>query len=306
MQYYRTIERTFHAGDRPALKVANRRGNLVVVGEDREDIQFTAQLAVQADDEHAGNEQLDHIQLPMNEVDGRVEIGPPQFDEGGFHGVTLFGFRVPVGFGFGTRIDMQLRVPRACGVEALNRSGAIRVSGTRAAVKVEGRSGRIEVRDVEDDVHVESRSGGVEVHTVHGGVVVDSRSGKVEVEDVDGPLRLESRSGSIVARAVTGDVGVQVKSGRVRLETIGGAIEVAGGSGSVEVRGRVQRPISIELTAGAVRLAVSRDSAFYMDAESRVGSVRSELPVGYLERPPQDAPTVRVRTQSGAIRVVAL
>ncbi len=77
-------------------------------------------------------------------------------------------------------------------------------------------------------------------------------------------------------------------------------------SGSVEFRGRVAQPISMEVTAGSVRLAVSRDSGFFLDAESRAGSVRSELPVGYLERPPKDAPTVRVRTQSGTIRVVAL
>jgi hypothetical protein len=306
MQYYRTIERTFRAGERPSLKASNRRGELVIVGEDREDIAFTAQLAVQADSEREGNDQLDRIQIPMNEVDGRVEIGPPLYDETSFGGVTLFGFRVPMTLGFGTRVDMQVRVPRRCAVDVVHRSGALRISGLHGATKAENRTGHAEIRDIQGDVRLDSRSGGVEVQDVRGNVEIDSRSGKVEIEDIAGTLRLVSRSGSVTVRKVTGRVSVQGRSGRLRLEDVTGPVELTAQAGAVEYRGRVQAPITIDVTSGSVRLAVSRDSAFYMDAESRIGSVRSELPVGYLERPPEDAPTVRVRTQTGSIRVVAL
>jgi hypothetical protein len=306
MQYYRTTERTFSAGDHPSLKIGNRSGELVIIGEDRADIAFTAQMAVQADSESAGNEQLDRIQIPMNEADGRVEIGPPNYDEAAFGGMTFFGIRVPVSFGFGTRIDMQVRVPRHCAVEAAHRSGALRIAGLRELVNAENRSGRVEIRDIEGNVRLESRSGVAELRDIRGNVDVESRSGKVEVENVDGTLRLGSRSGSVTIRKVTGPVTMQGRSGKIRLDDVAGPIELSAQSGMVEFRGRVQQPISIEVTSGTVRLAVSRDSSFYMDAEARVGSVRSELPVGYLERPPEDAPTVRVRTQTGSIRVVAL
>jgi hypothetical protein len=90
----------------------------------------------------------------------------------------------------------------------------------------------------------------------------------------------------------------------VRVEDVRGPVEIATDTGAVEYRGRVLQSISIEATTGSVRLAVPADARFYLDATSRVGSVRSDLPIGEGEPPAEDAPTVCVRTEMGSIRIV--
>ncbi|MPZ99904.1 MAG: DUF4097 family beta strand repeat protein [Dehalococcoidia bacterium] len=305
MQYHRTVERTFSVGPRPTLRVANSRGELVVVGEDREDISFVAQLSADAESEREGEARLDAIRLPMHQAGDIVTVGPPEHDESPSGALTIFGFRVGVGWGGGTRVAMQVRVPRGCLVYAAHRSGTLRAHGMHADLHVESRSGRVEVGDVSGAVTIEARSGGTEARGITGNLAVDVRSGRVEVERVRGDVRLETRSGSVTAREVVGAISVRGRSGRIRLEDIDGPFDISTTAGSVEYRGRVAHAGSINVHHGSVRLAVTRDSGFYMDAESHHGSVRSDLPVDYLTRPPADAPTVRVRAHNGSIRVVA-
>jgi hypothetical protein len=302
MQYYRTVEHTFEVDQGAELQVENRRGEILVTAEERDDIAFIGQLIVNADSERDGEERLDAIQLPITSSRSRVSIGPPSYDER--TALSIFGISLQVPRS-GTRVDMQLRVPKHVRVRSMSRSGVSRINGLGGPLFVGSRSGRVELRDIEGDVTVDGRSGGIEVREVRGDVEIDNRSGKIEVEGVDGEVKVRTRSGTTSVQRVTGAVDVQSRSGRLRLEDIDGSVEARNYSGSVEYRGGIKSPMNIELASGSVRLAVPRDAAFWMDAETRAGSIRSELPVDYLKEPEADAPTVRVRTLSGSIRVVA-
>ncbi len=306
MQYYRTIEETFPAAESGRLRISNRSGELTVLGEDREDIALAVQLSVDADNEREGNRALDAIRIPMTAAGGSVEVGPPDFEDRRST-VVVLGVRIGglhLG-GVGTRVNMVARVPRGCVVVAEQRSGPLRVSGLSAGLRAESRAGHSEVAEVTGDVVLESRSGTTEVRKVVGDLNVESRSGRLEVESVTGQTVLRSRSGNVFIRDVGGGLSVESRSGRVQMEDVRGPVQVRAHAGAVEFRGRVQRPVDIEVHSGHVKLAVTRDSHFFMDAETNVGSIRSELPVDYLERPPEDAPVVRVRTHAGAVRIVA-
>lgn len=303
MQYYRTLDRTFPTRPGSRLRIANRSGELTVIGEDREDISIAIQLSVDAENQREGDARIDAIHIPIAETDGDVEIGPPEYDESG-GGVVLLGIRIGIGRG-APSINMVARVPRSCAVEAEQRSGPLRISGLGSGLRAESRAGQSQVSDVQGDVVFESRSGTTEIRKIEGDLEVGSRSGRLEIEDVQGHLTLRSRSGSVIVRDVTGELTLDGRSGRIQLEDVRGPVHVRSRAGSVELRGRIQWPVDIEIQSGSVKLAVTRDSAFFMDAETQHGSIRSELPVDYLDRPPAEAPTVRVRTQSGAVRVVA-
>jgi DUF4097 and DUF4098 domain-containing protein YvlB len=302
MQYYRTIEHTFEVDHGAELQVENRRGEILITAEERDDIAFIGQLIVNADSERDGEERLDAIELPIAATPSHVSIGPPSYDER--TALSIFGISLQVPRS-GTRVDMQLRVPRHVRVRSMSRSGVSRISGLGDTVFVGSRSGRVELRDIDGDVTVEGRSGGIEVRDVRGDIEVDNRSGKIEVEGVEGAVKVRTRSGATAVQQVTGAVDVQSRSGRLRLGDIGGEVEAHNRSGSVEYRGAIRSPMNIELASGSVRLALPRDAAFWMDAETRAGSIRSELPVDYLKEPDETAPTVRIRTLSGSIRVVA-
>jgi hypothetical protein len=304
VQYYRTIERTFEAGERPSLRIANRAGELTVIGEDRADIALKVQVAVEAVGPAEGEARLDQVAIPMSESSGRVEIGPPEHEEPELAGMRVFGIKIGIHGLRGTRIDMQVRVPRDCSVEVSHRSGPLRVVGVRRGVRAESRSGRTEIQDIVEDVFLESRSGASEISKVRGRLYVDSRAGKVEVEDIEGDVKVVGRSGMVSVRQVRGNVSVATRAGRIQLEDVQGAVEAQGHSGTFEYRGRIEHPMTIELHSGAVRLGVTAASSFYLDAETHAGSIRSELPVDYVKPPEPGAPTVRVRTHAASIRVV--
>jgi len=261
MKYTRTIERNFEVGAAPVLRVANRDGRIRVRAEDREDIAFVGMLQVRANSEAAADEFFDEVELPISEGHGTVEIGPPEFEDGG-------------GWWGGWRrrptLEMELVVPRGCEVHASSRAGSIGVAGLRAAVEAQARAGAVRVRDIE------------------GAVTLETRAGEIEVEEVKGDVSLRSRAG------------------RVRLSQIDGAVRVGSRAGEVQYEGPISHEVEISVKAGSIRLGVTRDSSFFLDAESEMGSVHSELDVDVREEPEEGAPTVRLRTRVGSIRVAAV
>lgn len=308
MDYHRTTHRTFEVPERPTLRVMHRSGEVSIVGEDREDIDVVAQFTAPADNESDGERRLDAMKLPMRESGGTVEIGPPEFDEAGGNdaAIRIFGIRVGLVLpGRGLRIDLQIRVPRHCRVEAHQRSGRLRLSGVHEDIVVETRSGRTELSDLRGSVQFEGRSGAVEVRAVEGDVNISVRSGRVEVEKVTGDVDVVSRSGRLEVRNVTGRVRARARTGRIRVGDVDGPLELSATTGAIEYRGRITHAASIDVTTGAIRLAVTPDSSFFVDAETQTGKISADLPVGFMERPPEDAPTVRIRARTGAIRIVA-
>jgi hypothetical protein len=300
MEYRRTIERTFEAGDAPRLRIANRSGRLAVHGRDRSDIAFTATLRVDAGSEGEANELFDAVDLPISERGGEVEIGPPTSgsDGGG-------GFRSWFNWTRRVRIDMLAEVPRDCRVDARNRAGAIAVEGIGAAVTVDGRAGGVSLRDIEGALSASTRAGGIQLESIRGPVQVATHAGSIEAERVTGDLSLETHAGSVRVRIVDGDVDVTTRAGGITLEDVSGAVRVRGRHGGVKYRGRVTDAVEISVATGGIEFGVPLGSSFFLDAESGRGSVVSELEVDVTREPAADAPTVRLRTEVGSIRLVS-
>ena len=110
------------------------------------------------------------------------------------------------------------------------------------------------------------------------------------------PRDLSFLHGRVLARA---------RTGRIRVSDVDGPLELSATTGAIEYRGRIAHPAKIDVTTGAIRLAVTPDSSFFVDAKTQSGKISADLPVGFMERPPKDAPTVRIRARTGAIRIVA-
>ena len=300
MEYTRNIERTFPAGAQPVLRVSNRRGSLVVRGEDREDIAFAARLRVDADSSEDAEQRFDSVELPMSERDGTVEIGPPEFTAQ--ETIRILGFTINAGWR-SPRIDMEIAVPRRCRVEAEQRTGSARIEGLRADVRVRGRTGRVRIEDIEGTLDAETRTGVVEVRSIRGPVRLETRTGRVEVEDVAGDATLSTRTGPIAARGVSGVLLCHTTTGAIRIRECDGPFTLTTTTGSVEYRGRVVDEGSIAVTTGRITLAVTRDSSFFIDAETRRGTVRSTVTVDDVRPPQEGAATVRLRTTTGSIRI---
>jgi len=74
-------------------------------------------------------------------------------------------------------------------------------------------------------------------------------------------------------------------------------------SGSVRFQGSVHGTTEIETVSGGIDFDVNPRQLFYLDAETRSGSIRSDLAPRQGGPPPEGAPTVRLRSVSGGIRI---
>lgn len=154
-----------------------------------------------------------------------------------------------------------------------------------AQITAKSISGDISVRDIKGELALESVSGNIKV--ANGGRVANAKSvsGEVELTDtsVDGSLNASSVSGTVMLRkvkarrldlgSVSGDVVVEdVECDRVSGQSVSGDVRF---SGVLASGGRY------ELTShsGEVRVAVSGNTGFEVEANSFSGSVRSDLPV---------------------------
>jgi DUF4097 and DUF4098 domain-containing protein YvlB len=209
-------------------------------------------------------------------------------------------------FGRGPRIDYEIAVPHATVADLVSLSGRVEVEGLREPLSIDARSGRVTVSDIDADVSIIARSGHVQAADIAGSLTIESRSGKVQVARCKGNATVNSRSGALQIEGVGGNLRIGNRSGYMALADVGGSLYVRSHSGALRYEGAVNGSFDIELMSGAASLALDRQSAFMLDAETFSGMVQSDLPVrreAGAGGSKGEAPTVRLRTHSGMIRL---
>jgi hypothetical protein len=298
MEHVRSISREFATGDKAVLHLESRSGEVIVEGRDGDRVTVDAVIHVWTDLSTDADDAAALVERNM-ELDGhRVIIRTPSIDQRQGWGAM---------FGHGSRVDYHIRVPRRTAVRVLARSGAVQITRVEGVVHTEALSGKIGIDEVTGNVTVVSRSGNVLVERVQGDVSADARSGKLRIRDVRGSLQIESRSGRIELDSIAGDVRASARSGSVNLDNLEGKLSLRAHAGSVRFRGRVIDDVEIEANAGSITFAVDPAFPFFVEAESSVGSVSSDLPPR-RERPGtgEGGPKVRLRTRAGSIRLTRM
>ncbi len=295
MDYIRTLTREFEAGGgRLELSVENRSGAVSVRGEDTNTVHLEVIAHLWADDEDEADDQLELISRGIRHEGQRLTIRAP----------ALLRAKPILFFSRGPRIEYQLVVPRSCSASINSRSGRADVENVSGPLELEVRSGRATARNIGGEVRVKSWSGGTQLESIGGSVAVESRSGSVRVTACKGNCSIGARSGSLQIEDVGGNVDADTRSGSASITEVGGSLKLLTRSGSIRYEGPVRGSFNIEIWSGSIRLAVDSESVFFLDAESSHGAVRSDLPLRRKAGPPPpDAPTVRLRTRSGAITI---
>jgi DUF4097 and DUF4098 domain-containing protein YvlB len=168
-----------------------------------------------------------------------------------------------------TRISVsyEVTVPRDARVALRSVSGDIVLSNVDGEARVETVSGEVEVRRAGQLTLAKSVSGDVDISDITGdtSLTVSTVNGDLEADDVSGRrLELQTVSGDIEASGMT--------FGRTDVETVSGDVEY---DGALEADGRY----SFSAHSGDVRLLLTEDVGFELEASSFSGSVRSDLPV---------------------------
>jgi DUF4097 and DUF4098 domain-containing protein YvlB len=128
-------------------------------------------------------------------------------------------------------------------------------------------------------LNLHSGSGDVEVDNVGRFVSAASGSGNVRVHGSHGPLDIESGSGDLtIDDASAGDVKTRTGSGNIHVNGFSGSFNAKTGSGDIEATGRLQGGGMITTGSGDVRLHLTPDSRFTVEAATGSGDIRVKMP----------------------------
>jgi DUF4097 and DUF4098 domain-containing protein YvlB len=298
MEHARTVTREFSTGPKAVLHLEARSGTVLVEGRDSDRVTVEATVRIWTDVDAEVDEAAELVERSMEQDAHRVIVRAPALNLGEKRGLLAhLGLR-------SASIDYHVRVPRTTAVRVLSRSGSTRILNTQGVVHAEALSGRLAVEEVQGDVTVIARSGSVQVERIAGNVKAEARSGKLNIQRVRGRVEADARSGSVDIESIEQDVRVSASSGSLSIADVGGRMYVRSRAGSMRYRGAIRGDVDVEAHAGSITFAVDPDVPFFLDAESQVGSVRSDLPPRRNgAKPAEGGPRVKLRTRAGSIRL---
>ncbi len=269
--------RTFQVGDGAALDLTGIAGDVRVTGGGGHEIRVAATRRVRHRSADEAKRLLNELRVEMTSFNGRVEVRSVYPRRG--HGDR----------GFSGRIDYVVAVPTGASVAVKSISGDVIVSGVRGEVRAESISG---------DVSIDSAPNLVLAKTVSGDVTTRDAGGATT-------MVLSTVSGSVIAS------GLQVRtlqagsvSGNVRLSgTQVERVEAKSVSGNIDFDAPLLKAGRYAFTShsGNVRIILSGNTGFELDADTFSGSVRSDVPVT-LRTMGRNDPVQRRGSSNRAIR----
>ena len=201
-------------------------------------------------------------------------------------------------------ILIAVTCPEGASVETKSGSADVEGHGRFGAVEVETGSGDVEFGEIAGEAHVNAASGDVQLASVGGDARINTASGDVQIRSIEGDAKINSASGDVILREVRGELSVNSASGDVLVREAASSVGVNTASGDQEIGSISTGKVTLKSASGDLKVGVKEGSTLWVDARSRSGEVRSELPVSDLP-PDGNGPTVELRanTMSGDITV---
>jgi DUF4097 and DUF4098 domain-containing protein YvlB len=242
-------------GENPSLDLSHLSGDIRVTGGNGTEIKIDATKRARHRDPEEARRLLQALRVDVNNYNGRVEVR------------TVYPRRGQFGNNVSASVDYVIAVP-------LN-----------TTVSLKSISGSISVTNVKGEVRAETVSGDVTISATPNVAIAKTISGDVTARDIgtQTTLVLSTISGTVLG------TGLKVKaleagtvSGDVRL--IGSEVERLDArsiSGNIEFDAPLAKGGRYEFTShsGNVRIVLSGNTGFELDADTFGGSVRSDVPV---------------------------
>jgi DUF4097 and DUF4098 domain-containing protein YvlB len=246
---------SYKVGDGSALDVSHLAGDIRVTGGGGSEIRIEATKRVRNRDPEEAKRLLAALRIDVNNFNGRVEVR------------TVYPRRGSFGNNISASVDYVIAVP------------------ADTVVSLKSISGDVSVTNVKGEVRAETVSGDVNISATPNVAIAKTISGDVTAQNIGAQttLVLSTISGTVLG------TGLKVRaleagsvSGNVRL--VGSEVErleAKSLSGSIEFDAPLTKGGRYEFTShsGNVRIMLSGNTGFDLDADTFSGSVRSDLPV---------------------------
>lgn len=244
------FERTYSVGERPELKVETRSGDIIVKGDNDNEIHIIGEIRAK----HSG--WIDRSSR-MSEAQ-QIEENPPI----SVHGDIIEIEQISRGLGKILFIDYKISVPE------------------RTELMASAGSGDISLETLSRYVQASVGSGDINVNSIKDGALLSSGSGDITGEKLDGDFEASTGSGDIMLDfSNKGDVEVSVGSGDIRLNNVEGSLNVTTGSGDVHVLGKPLRDWEIRTASGDIDFELKGKLGFDLLAKTSSGDINTEYPI---------------------------
>ena len=250
------VSRTVRIGTDGTLEVSNIAGDITVSRGSGSEAKIDVVRTARGRDDADAKEQLSLTRVDINEGNGRVEVRE-RYPERGSSSRRNWSVTT----------DVTIAAPEGTHLILKSVSGNLKATGITGDVAMETVSGDVQV------------SGGGRVATAK------SISGNVQVSDtkVDGSLDASSVSGDVRLQRVSARrISIGSVSGNVRLEDVqSDRVDAHTTSGNASFDGALAKNGRYELKSfsGEVRIALSGNTGFELEASSFSGDVHSDLPI---------------------------
>jgi DUF4097 and DUF4098 domain-containing protein YvlB len=249
------VSQTVKVGEGAGLDLSHLSGDIRVTGGSGSDIKIEATKRVRHRDPEQAKRLLAALRIDVNNFNGRVEVR------------TIYPRRGEFGNNISASVDYVITVP------------------VNATVAVKSISGDISVTNVKGEVRAETVSGSVNVSGTPNVAIAKTISGDVTARDTgtQTTLVLSTISGTVIG------TGLRVRA--LEAGSVSGDVRLAGSeverlearsvSGNIEFDAPLTKGGRYEFTShsGSVRIVLSGNTGFELDADTFSGSVRSDVPV---------------------------
>lgn len=241
------IAKNFKVGPSGTLTLSNVSGDVVIQPGQGDTIAIEAIKRTRGSD---AADQFTRTQVEMTERAGRVEVR-----------VVYTGQRNHAS------VDFNVTAPVGTSLSIRSVSGDVRITGMHGDVRAESVSGDVTAVDVQRASLLKSVSGDIDVSAV-------KHEGELRTESVSGDVTVrDAQVRGLAAETVSGDLRlIDVTGDRVAAKSVSGGVEF---TGPLAQGGRYE----IKSHSGDVRVAVSNNAGFELEANTFSGNVRSDLPV---------------------------
>jgi DUF4097 and DUF4098 domain-containing protein YvlB len=271
------VSHSFKVGEGAGVDVSQVSGDIRVTGGSGSEITIEATKRVRHRDPAQAKRLLAALRVDVNNFNGRVEVR------------TTYPRRGEFGNNVSASVDYVISVP------------------ANATVALKTISGDLNVASVRGEVRTETVSGDVTVTAVPNLAIAKTISGDVIARDI-------GTQTALVLSTVSGNViGTGLKVRAVEAGTVSGDVRLTGSeierlearslSGNIEFDAPLSRSGRYEFMShsGNVRIVLSGNTGFDLDADTFSGNVRSDVPITLRAIGRQDGQN-RNRTSHKAIR----
>ncbi len=283
-QQTETVTRTVKLGAQGEIDLQNMSGSITVTRGGGTDVTINAVKTARAATEAEAREMLGVAKVDIAERAGRVEVRT--------HYVHFEPAPPPPPPPGGREVPPPPRRPMRRNISVSVAYTIAAPSGTK--LRINTMSGDITVSDITGEVVLEAMSGNVKVERGARVLTARAMSGDVSLVDVksDAAIAASSMSGDVTLRQVKARrIDVAVVSGTVLLADVEcERLEGQATSGAVVYEGPLVKGGRYEFQShsGDVKVMLSGNTGFELDANSWGGNVRSELELKNVVQEPGD------------------